>query len=77
MLISVEDTGPGFDDHNQDRMFEPFHSTKSTGMGLGLTISRSIIEAHGGKLWAERGQPVGARFCFNLPVAHGKAGHNE
>jgi signal transduction histidine kinase len=63
----VRDQGPGFDAETEEHLFDPFFSTKSDGMGLGLAISRSIIEAHGGRLWAEQNNP-GARFIFQLPA---------
>ena len=68
VLASVRDTGPGVDEAELDRMFEAFHTTKPTGMGMGLAISRSIIEAHGGRLWAKPNQPCGAVFQFTVPV---------
>lgn len=68
ILVSVRDTGPGLDETKLDQMFEAFHTTKATGMGMGLTISRSIVEAHGGRLWASANQPRGAVFQFALPV---------
>jgi signal transduction histidine kinase len=55
------------------RLFEAFHSTKPHGMGLGLAISRSIVEAHGGRLWAEPNQEKGAVFAFRLPAAQAAA----
>ena len=68
ILVSVRDTGPGFDETKLEEMFEAFHSTKPTGMGMGLAISRSIVEAHGGRLWASPNRPRGAVFQFALPV---------
>ena len=68
ILVSVRDTGSGLDETKLDEMFEAFHSTKPTGMGMGLAISRSIVEAHGGRLWASPNQPRGAVFHFTLPV---------
>jgi len=73
VTISVEDRGIGLRDAPPDRLFEPFYTTKSHGMGLGLAISRSIIEAHGGRLWAESNAGRGATFCFRLPVASASA----
>jgi signal transduction histidine kinase len=67
ILASVEDSGPGIDPTCKDRIFEPFFSTKPDGMGMGLMFSRSIIENHGGKLWATDNVPHGAIFHFTLP----------
>ena len=66
--ISVTDSGRGIDARYVGRLFEPFFTTKAKGIGMGLSISRGIIEAHGGRLWAEN-QAVGATFRFTLPVA--------
>ena len=68
VLVTVRDSGPPIDSAKIDEMFEAFYSTKPKGMGLGLTISRSIIEAHNGRLWAVPNQPRGAIFQFTLPV---------
>jgi len=68
VLIQVQDSGKGLD-AGRERIFEPFFSTKPEGIGLGLSISRSIIEAHGGRLWAGPGSPHGAVFQFSLPQA--------
>ncbi|MCC7204866.1 MAG: PAS domain-containing protein [Phycisphaeraceae bacterium] len=65
--VRVSDTGPGVDEANRERIFEPFFTTKSHGMGLGLSISRSIIEDHGGRMWVEPNDQGGATFCFTLP----------
>lgn len=65
--LSVEDTGIGLADHNIDKIFESFYSTKSGGMGIGLSVSRSIIERHRGRLWAEANEGPGARFSFSIP----------
>jgi C4-dicarboxylate-specific signal transduction histidine kinase len=65
--VTVEDTGCGIDQAHLDRIFEPFFTTKSQGMGLGLSICRSIVEAHGGKLWALRRSPFGTAFHLTLP----------
>ena len=67
VLITVEDTGPGIEADNVDRIFDAFFTTKSHGMGLGLSICRSIIQAHGGRLWASTGMPYGAIFYIQLP----------
>ena len=68
LLVSVKDTGPGIDAGRADRLFAPFFTTKPQGIGMGLPISRSIIEAHGGRLWAEKNEPRGAVFNFILPT---------
>jgi len=70
--IEIIDTGPGLAE--PDRIFEAFFTTKARGMGMGLAICRSIIEAHGGRLRAENCHPVGARFSFTLPIAIGDDG---
>jgi C4-dicarboxylate-specific signal transduction histidine kinase len=67
--ITVEDTGSGIDPSHLDRIFEPFFTTKSTGMGLGLCICRSIVETHGGKLWASPRSPFGTQFNLTIPSA--------
>ena len=66
VLVAVADTGPGLDPPTADRIFEPFFTTKPQGMGMGLSICRSIITAHGGKLWASPGVPCGAVFRFTV-----------
>ena len=68
-LVSVRDAGVGFSPAGLDRLFEAFYTTKLQGMGMGLAISRSIVEAHGGRLWAEQNQGTGATFLFHLPAA--------
>jgi signal transduction histidine kinase len=72
-LMSVEDGGIGFKPEEMDRLFEAFYSTKPQGMGMGLAISRSIVEAHGGRLWARPNQARGATFLFRIPAADGAA----
>jgi len=67
--VTVEDTGSGIDPAHLDRIFDPLFTTKSQGMGLGLSICRSIIEAHGGRLWASPRSPCGAVFHLTLPSA--------
>jgi PAS domain S-box-containing protein len=68
VLVQVQDSGHGWEPEHSDRIFDPFFTTKKDGIGMGLTISRSIIENHGGRLWAERGTPNGAILKFTLPV---------
>ncbi|MCP3705582.1 AAA family ATPase [Paraburkholderia sp. CNPSo 3274] len=65
--VAVQDTGPGLDPATSDRLFEPFFTTKLVGMGMGLSICKSIVEAHGGHLWARPNAPHGAVFQFVLP----------
>jgi signal transduction histidine kinase len=72
LLVSVADTGTGIDAEHADRLFAPFFTTKPQGIGMGLRISRSIIDAHGGRLWAEKNEPRGAVFHFVLPVKAGQ-----
>jgi signal transduction histidine kinase len=66
MQVEIGDRGGGIE--HPDKIFEPFFTTKESGMGMGLAICRSIIESHGGKLWAETNEPSGARFIFSLPI---------
>ncbi|AMV26654.1 Sensor protein FixL [Gemmata sp. SH-PL17] len=68
VCVRVIDSGPGFDAEGLRRVFEPFYTTKKQGMGLGLTISRGIIEAHGGRLVLAPARPRGAEFTFTLPI---------
>jgi len=67
--IAASDTGHGFQDDVKQNLFRTFFTTKETGMGVGLSISRSIIEAHGGRMWAEANPSGGATFRFTLPAA--------
>jgi C4-dicarboxylate-specific signal transduction histidine kinase len=67
LLVQVADSGPGIDPKHSSRIFEPFYTTKANGIGMGLTISRSIIEAHGGRLWVAKTER-GSTFCFTLPI---------
>ncbi len=75
-LVAVRDSGPGLDPKSFDRLFDAFYTTKPSGMGMGLSICRSIIEAHGGRLWAEANAPCGAVFQFTLP-AHRPPHHDR
>jgi len=68
VLVSVTDCGVGISAENADQLFTAFFTTKSGGMGMGLSICRSIMEAHGGRLWATANVPHGATFQFTLPV---------
>ena len=68
MFVEVQDTGPGLDPEKLDRLFQSFYTTKPDGIGMGLAISRSIAEAHGGRLAAVPNQHRGAVFRFTLPV---------
>jgi two-component system sensor kinase FixL len=69
LQVSVADTGPGISDEMAEKLFQPFVTTKATGMGMGLSICRGIVEAHGGRLWLEANPGGGAVFRFNVPVA--------
>jgi C4-dicarboxylate-specific signal transduction histidine kinase len=71
IVVLVQDSGVGLDPEQLSRMFEPFYTTKVQGIGMGLTISRSIIEAHGGRLWAVANEGPGSTFCFTLPIDAG------
>jgi signal transduction histidine kinase len=68
VLVEVSDSGPGLPSANLARIFEPFYTTKSSGLGMGLPICRSIVEAHGGRLWARPNEPRGAVFFMTLPI---------
>jgi signal transduction histidine kinase len=69
VTLRIEDCGIGLKPEEMNRLFDAFYTTKPHGMGLGLAISRSIIEAHGGRLWAEGNDGPGATFAFSLPAA--------
>ncbi len=75
--ISVADTGPGIAESVRERLFQPFMTTKPQGMGVGLSISRSIIEAHGGRIWAEANPGGGALFRFTLPPVEARIAQKE
>ena len=68
LLVEVQDSGPGLACASPDLLFEAFYTTKPNGLGLGLSICRSIIEAHGGRLWASANMPRGAIFHFTVPT---------
>ncbi|HEY0800116.1 MAG TPA: PAS domain S-box protein, partial [Steroidobacteraceae bacterium] len=69
-VVAVRDSGPGIEPEHLERVFDSFYTTKPSGMGLGLSICRSIIDAHGGRLWADANEPGGAVFQFTVPVAN-------
>jgi C4-dicarboxylate-specific signal transduction histidine kinase len=69
VLVAVHDSGPGIHPDHLDRVFNSFYTTKSSGTGMGLAICRSIIDAHGGRLWAEANEPRGTIFQFTIPGA--------
>jgi signal transduction histidine kinase len=72
VLVAVSDSGAGFD-LDVDRVFTPFFTTKADGLGMGLSISRSLVESHGGRLWATPNSPHGAVFSFTLPATGGSS----
>jgi signal transduction histidine kinase len=71
-IVAIEDSGPGIEPETLKRIFEPFFTSKSKGMGMGLSICRSIVEAHGGRLWVAGNTPKGSVFQFVLPIAAGR-----
>jgi signal transduction histidine kinase len=71
ITVGIEDSGPGIEEGKLEHIFEPFFTTRQEGTGMGLAISRFIIEAHRGQMWAENQAERGARFCFSLPVVEG------
>ena len=79
VLVAVRDSGPGLGPQSAARLFEAFYTTKAGGMGMGLSICRSIVEAHGGRLWASANEPRGAVFQFTLPAGRDEtaASHPE
>jgi len=69
--VCVRDNGVGFDNESYQRLLEPFYSTKEEGMGMGLAISKTIVQSHGGKLWGQNNRESGASFYFTIPVSSG------
>jgi signal transduction histidine kinase len=67
VLVAVRDSEPDIDPERVERVFEAFYTTKSSGVGMGLSICRSIIDAHGGRLWVDANEPRGVLFQFTLP----------
>jgi two-component system sensor kinase FixL len=74
LRVAVSDRGKGLSEDKLEKIFEPFYTTKRDGMGMGLTISRSIIEAHGGRLWAENNPDRGATFNFTVRMDRRRIG---
>jgi signal transduction histidine kinase len=68
ILVAVSDSGSGIDPGNLERVFEPFYTTKSSGVGMGLSICQTIINGYGGRLWVDANEPRGAVFRFTLPA---------
>ncbi len=68
VVVIVQDSGPGLDPIVTKRIFEPFFTTKPSGIGMGLAISRALIEANGGQLWLDADAKTGAKFHFTLPI---------
>ena len=77
VLVTVRDSGPGIGPENLERVFEAFYTTKTTGVGMGLSICRSIVDTHGGRLWADANEPRGAVFRFTLPGAENELTNRE
>lgn len=77
LFVTVADTGPGLAPEVAAKLFQPFTTTKKTGMGIGLSICRSIIESHGGELWAEPNANGGVTFSFRLPERDEAEPNNE
>ncbi len=68
--VSARDCGTGFRGDSLEKVFQPFYTTKREGLGMGLSISRAIVEAHGGRLWAKNNPDRGATLCFTVPLEH-------
>jgi C4-dicarboxylate-specific signal transduction histidine kinase len=73
ILVSIEDSGMGIEAGLSDRIFDPLFTTKANGMGMGLAICKSIIEGHGGRIWALPGSPNGTVFQYTVPTLDGRA----
>lgn len=77
VLVSLRDSGPGLDPASLEHVFDPFYTTKPSGMGMGLSICRSIVEAHGGRIWAGANETRGAVFQFSLPLEREETSSTE
>jgi Histidine kinase-, DNA gyrase B-, and HSP90-like ATPase len=77
LLVAVRDSGPGLAPGALENLFKAFHTTKPNGLGLGLSICRSIVEGHGGRLWASAQLPRGAVFQFTLPISQDVSGAHD
>jgi len=77
LLVSLRDSGPGLDPASLEHVFDPFYTTKPSGMGMGLSICRSIVEAHGGRIWAGANETRGAVFQFSLPLERDETSSTE
>jgi signal transduction histidine kinase len=75
VLVTVKDSGPGVDPNTIAKIFEPFYTTKGAGMGMGLSICRTILQNHGGRLWASANDGPGATFQFSLPTQWEEGAH--
>ena len=75
IMVGILDTGPPINDEVFEQLFEPFYSTKASGLGMGLSISRSLIESHGGRLWASRNEDQGITMCLTLPRKEGESSY--
>ena len=73
--VTVEDSGPGLDPNGMEKIFDPFYTTKASGMGMGLSICQSIVQSHGGRLWATAKDGGGTSFDFALPKYRGEEPH--
>jgi signal transduction histidine kinase len=69
VLVEVRDCGKGFEPASVDRIFEAFYTTKAAGLGMGLSVSRTIVEAHGGRIWATANEGPGATLHLSLPMS--------